>query len=157
MNIGKVRAWHRGMKLKELVIEVRNRAHFKSQREVIMAIQATLQTLGERLSGLEATELAGRLPGEVARYVLLNMEMPATPPSTAGFFKRIALREGVDLSMAVPHTRAVMETLQRVCGQPNGRPAGHLPVDDITRLFDTSVLRARWADRGDAGHHAPAL
>jgi uncharacterized protein (DUF2267 family) len=144
------------MKLKQLVIEVQNRAHFKSQREVIMAIRATLQTLGERLSGLEAMKLADRLPREVARYVLLNMEMPATTPSATVFFKRIALREGVDLSMAVPHTRAVMETLQRICGHDN-QPSRRLPVEDITRLFDTAFLKARWAEGGYAGHRPAVL
>lgn len=128
------------MKLKEFIQEVRSRACFESEKEALTAVQATLQTFGERLSGLEALELATKLPREIAKYVLLNLELPAAPPSATGFFKRIALREGVDLSVAVPHTRAVMETLQKICYREKNRPPRNLAMDDITPLFEKAVF-----------------
>jgi uncharacterized protein (DUF2267 family) len=143
---GRICAGKRCMKLKHLITEVQKRAHFKSEREVVTALRATLQTFSERLTDAEASRLADQLPKEIADYVLLNQEMPAARPSHKGFFKRIALREGVDLSLAVAHTRAVMEALQVYCYRQTKAIPRHVGLQHFTPLVEMAILGTRWAE-----------
>jgi uncharacterized protein (DUF2267 family) len=75
------------------------------------AIQATLQTLAERIDSGEARDIAGRLPQELAP--LLATTTPAERFNVDEFLRRVAEREGVDLPTAETHARAVLLAVQR--------------------------------------------
>jgi uncharacterized protein (DUF2267 family) len=73
------------------------------------AIQATLSTLGERIDRGEASQLAAQLPPEVAPWI-------ATADGAHGFdldefLRRVAEREGTDVSTAERHAYAVFAAL----------------------------------------------
>lgn len=98
------------MRYDQIVGQVQNRARLASEGEAVRAIQATLETLGERLYGGEAHNLASQLPRELGQF----LEEPAINESfdLDEFFRRVSLREGVDLPQSVFHARAVIQVLR---------------------------------------------
>src|SRR5436190_760135 len=73
------------------------------------ALRATLKTLGERLSGGEARDLAEELPGELADELYDGMN--AQSFHVDEFVHRVAEREGVDDETARAHAKAVFAAL----------------------------------------------
>ena len=98
------------MKGDEFIAEVRNLAELGNNEEAERAIQATLQTLKERLAGNEPSHLAAQLPPEIASYVDGNGDGESF--SVDEFYDRVAQKEGVDHDKAVKHARAVATVLQ---------------------------------------------
>jgi uncharacterized protein (DUF2267 family) len=80
-----------------------------SEKDAERAVRATLHTLGERLSGGEARDLAEQLP-EWAAAEVIDGE-PAQPFDLNEFLHRIAEREGVDEDEARKHAHAVFTAL----------------------------------------------
>ncbi len=99
------------MQYETFVGQVQHHARLASPGEAVRAIHAVLQTLGERLYGDEANDLAAQLPREIGTY-LCEIEDPS-PFSLNEFFQRIAAREHVDYPAAVYHTRAVVTVLEQ--------------------------------------------
>ncbi|MGM0669506.1 MAG: DUF2267 domain-containing protein, partial [Gemmatimonadota bacterium] len=56
------------MNYDDFVGEVQHRARLPSSGDAVKAIRSTLETLGRRLHGGEARDLAAQLPEEIARY-----------------------------------------------------------------------------------------
>ena len=83
----------------------------QTQRAAEQAITATLQTLSERLTGGEATDLAAQLPEELKAPLERSAE-EAERFSLEEFYERVAEREGVDLETARNHASAVMSVLR---------------------------------------------
>jgi uncharacterized protein (DUF2267 family) len=83
--------------------------------ELERAIEATLVTLGERISDGEAEDLARHLPDSLA--ALIRRPGPAQPIDAAEFFRRVAEREGTDPETAERHARAVIAALARRVGR----------------------------------------
>jgi uncharacterized protein (DUF2267 family) len=82
-----------------------------SPEEAERAVQATLRTLAERISGGEARDLAVQLPPEAA--ALLADGSKAERFDLEEFLRRVAEREGVDINEAESHARAVFAALGR--------------------------------------------
>jgi putative intracellular protease/amidase/uncharacterized protein (DUF2267 family) len=82
--------------------------------DVERAIEATLVTLGERISDGEADDLARHLPDSLGRLIL--QPGPAQPIDAREFFRRLAEREGTDPETAERHARAVVAALARRAG-----------------------------------------
>ncbi len=97
------------MKYDEFVGQVQHRAQLGSSGDAVGAIRATLQTLGERLFGGEAADLAAQLPREIGVYLELGGKKETF--SIDEFFRRVTEREGVDRPDAVYHARVVMEVI----------------------------------------------
>src|SRR5947209_11217991 len=57
------------MKYDEFISQVQHRAKLNSREDAVRASSATLETLGERLAGGEAKDLASQLPQELALYL----------------------------------------------------------------------------------------
>jgi uncharacterized protein (DUF2267 family) len=74
------------------------------------AIEATLRTLSERISGGEAQDIAAFLPQEVRPW-LTSAPEPAEPFDREELIRRVADRERVDPSVAEDHVRAVFQAL----------------------------------------------
>lgn len=103
------------MQYQEFVNRVNEQIRTESPGDAELAIQATLATLGERISGGEAENLAAQLPAELQTQLESgNYTEEAEPFSLDEFYLRVAEREGASLpETAVEHARAVMEQLTR--------------------------------------------
>ena len=73
------------------------------------ATEATLVTLGERISEGEAEDLARHLPDSLVPLIEQGGE--AVPFDADEFFRRVAEREEVDAAAAEQHARAVVAAL----------------------------------------------
>jgi uncharacterized protein (DUF2267 family) len=98
------------MKFDEFVGRVQHRAKLGTEGETVRAIEATLTTLGERLAGGEAANLAAQLPEELGAYLRGAPEGESFDLDE--FFNRVTIREGVDEPGAVYHARAVLSVLK---------------------------------------------
>lgn len=80
-----------------------------SREEAERAVQATLRTLAERLTGGEAEDVADQLPPELRQH--LTDGSNAEPFDLSEFLRRVAEREGVAPETAREHVRAVFAAL----------------------------------------------
>ena len=103
------------MKFDQFVGEVQHRAKLASTGETVRAIQAVLQTLGERLDAGEAKDLAAQLPQELGFYLHTNEHRQRM--SLDDFFRTVSERESADLPDAVYHARVVIEVLQEAVSE----------------------------------------
>lgn len=103
------------MQYQEMVNRVNEQIRTAAPGDAELAIQATLATLGERISGGEAENLAAQLPAELQTQLESgNYDEEAEPFSLDEFYLRVAEREGdASPEVAVEHARAVMEQLTR--------------------------------------------
>lgn len=97
------------MQYDEFVGEVQNRARLPSRGDTLRAIQATLETLAERIAPGEAGDLAAQLPPELSTF-LTDVETTERFPIN-DFFLRVAAKETADLPDATHHARAVIAVL----------------------------------------------
>src|ERR1700712_2429875 len=76
-----------------------------------LAVRATLETLGERLSLAEARDIAEQLPRELRPA----LEQSGAPEAfgVEEFVLRIARREGVEVDVAEVHARGVFAALEQ--------------------------------------------
>jgi uncharacterized protein (DUF2267 family) len=108
-----------------------------SRDDAERAVQATLQTLAERLDRGEARDLAAELPPQIAAW--LATAGPAERFDVDEFVARVAAREGTDLATAEAHARAVFVALGQAVS------AGEL--DDMAAQLSSDY---RWLlPRGD--------
>lgn len=103
------------MQYQEFVNRVNEKIRTEGPGDAELAIQATLATLGERISGGEAENLAAQLPAELQTQLESgNYTENAEAFSLDEFYLRVAEREGsATAEEAVEHARAVMEQLTR--------------------------------------------
>ena len=95
----------------EFIGKVQHYARLASRGDAEVATRATLETLGERLAGGEVKDLASQLPRGIAQYLLDGLAGAGERFSLREFYQRVSEREGVDLSQAVFHARAVIKVL----------------------------------------------
>jgi uncharacterized protein (DUF2267 family) len=99
------------MQYEEFIGHVRKRARSVSMDEAERAAQATLETLGERLTKQEREDLAEQLPGKLKGY--LFRQEAGQPLKLDEFFEEVSFRGGIDRPKAVKMTRAVLTTLRQ--------------------------------------------
>lgn len=102
------------MKYDEFISEVQHRAKLNSREDAVRATGAALETLGERLAGGEAKDLASQLPDELALYLERTYTGIQQSFSLDEFFWRVSQREGIDLSESTYHARVVIALLSEV-------------------------------------------
>jgi len=106
------------------------------------ALRAALETLGERLSGGEARDIAERLP-EQLRPLITDGDRPE-PFGVDEFLHRLARREGVPADLGARHAVAVFAALGRAVGLDEvGDMEAELPRD-----FRALLVAAEAAARG---------
>jgi uncharacterized protein (DUF2267 family) len=114
------------------------------------AVAATLETLGERISGGEAHDLAGHLPPELRRLVDRDAGHDPQPLSAGEFFQRVQVRERVPIFDAQDHVRAVFAALRQAVGPEEiADLASELPRELEMLLFGEPPLED--LDEGAAG------
>ncbi len=102
---------------------MRDRARFTSDIDVVKAIRAALEVLGQRITFGQADDLAAALPADFKRF--LKQSPLAQPFGIDEFLAQIADREGVDPATAEEHARAVLSTL-----------ADNAPKDELVDTFE---------------------
>jgi uncharacterized protein (DUF2267 family) len=97
------------MKQERFVEEVMQRAGFQQPAMASLAIDATLEILGQRLTAGEVQELSHQLPGALGQTLRRGPH-----GGTFGrdeLYRRVSRREGVRLGFAVEHAQVVCQVL----------------------------------------------
>jgi uncharacterized protein (DUF2267 family) len=124
-----------------------------SRDEAEAAARATLQTLAERISAGQARDLAEQLPPELAPW--LATLGGAEPFGVDEFLRRVAEREGADVSRAERDARAVFAALGRCVRRRDELDdvASELPkdfgplLDELQQRVDHVVPAEEFLDR----------
>ncbi len=103
------------MRLEEMVLEVKQKAHIESSEEAIRALSATVYTLGERIGRVEAKKVAQQLPKELGQIISRASDFGTYPLEE--FYDHVAQRTGLEYGRAVEETNAVMQVLQEAVSQ----------------------------------------
>jgi uncharacterized protein (DUF2267 family) len=121
-----------------------------THEEAERAVEATLRTLAERITGGEARDLALFLPREL-RPLLTPVPEPAEAFDAGEFVRRVAEREGTDPMTAREHARAVFTALGFAVAPGELRDAAaQLPRDFAPFLEAAGVGRAEAMAEDDA-------
>ncbi len=99
------------MQYQEFVERVESRIQPDNTGTTAAAIAATLETLSERVSGGEASDLAAQLPTELKGQLTAGSEDAEEFPLEE-FYRRVAEREDVSVPDATLHAQAVVRTLR---------------------------------------------
>jgi uncharacterized protein (DUF2267 family) len=118
----------------EFTAAVRRSTGLDTPEHTRAAVRATLAVLGQRLSAVEAADLAAQLP---ARYGDALRESPEVERfDLEEFYRRVADREGLGCSpqKARQHARAVMTAVREAIGSEYRHMLDQLPADyaDLT-------------------------
>jgi uncharacterized protein (DUF2267 family) len=103
------------MKYKDFIEAVQDELGLSAD-EAAAAVDATLETLAERISGGEVDDLMSQLPRELHPPLARGNEEShgaARKMSLEDFVRELAEREGAAPDDAVDHARAVFKTLRR--------------------------------------------
>jgi uncharacterized protein (DUF2267 family) len=108
--------------------------------EAELAARATLETLAERVSGGEATDIAEQLPSELSPW--LDNPSKAERFDFVEFMRRVAERASVTLPVAEQYTRAVFRAISRTVSDDELHDlASELPRDLAALLDDRPAPR----------------
>jgi len=104
------------MNQERLVDEVMKRAAFQQPAMASLAIDATLEVMGQRLSAAEARALMAELPTNIGQSL-------ARGPHGGCFdrdelYRRVSRREGVRLGFAVEHSQVVCQVVAEALSEP---------------------------------------
>lgn len=124
------------MQFDKFIDDVKERGHLSSGMETVMAIRATLLTLGRRIPG-EAlpVELARQIPYEFGVY-FRKVKDEEEIFSVDEFFDRVARLEETEKQGAIEHARAVLSVLQDNLAPRAISEVKHQLPDDWGVLFD---------------------
>jgi uncharacterized protein (DUF2267 family) len=124
------------MKYDEFIAQVQQRARLNSRAEAEQATRATLETLGERITGTEAEDLASQLPPEIAQYLQKSPSETGQSFALDEFFWRVSQREGVDLNESTYHARVIAALLSEVVTMGEIQDVRSQLPPDFAKLFD---------------------
>jgi uncharacterized protein (DUF2267 family) len=122
------------MNYSEFMGEVQNRLELPGPGEAVRATRATLTTLGERLHGGEASDLASPLPMEIDRFLVEADSGQRFDYDE--FLDRVSERGNVDRSTANYQAQQVVAVLAEVVPPGNIEKARNQLPDDFEDLFD---------------------
>jgi uncharacterized protein (DUF2267 family) len=123
------------MRHDEFIGQVQHHARLSSRGDAERATRAMLETLAERLAGNEPFDLAAQLPREIGHYLQHHGAGKGEHLSLDEFFKRVSIREGVDLPDAVFHARAVAAVLVDAVSHGEMRDVFAQLPEEYNRLF----------------------
>ncbi len=98
------------MRYGEFIDRVQERARLDSWSEALRAIEATLKTLGERLTDEEAAHLADQLPPAIGRFLTVVDTNKDFGLET--FYEQVSQRESIGQPISREHARAVISVLE---------------------------------------------
>ena len=121
------------MKYDEFVDLVQDRAGLETERETLIAIEATLKTLGERLTDEEAAHLAVQLPLEVGRFLTVVDTNKDFDLKT--FYEQVSRRESIGQPESREHARAVLSVVEETVTPGELRDVLAQLPDEFMTLF----------------------
>lgn len=124
------------MKYDEFVAQVQKRAEIDSREQAERAIEATLETLAERLVGGEPKDLAAQLPPELASYLQQPFAGAGEDLTLDDFFVIVSEREHVPETEAAFHARVVCGLLAEVVSMGEIENVRSQLPSDIRQLFE---------------------
>ena len=125
------------MQYQEFINRVNERIQTEETGEAERAVQSTLATLGERLSGAEAENLASQLPAELSTQLESgNYAQEPEQFSLREFYRRVSEREGgLEPEQSEERARAVMEVLTRAASGGELRDIQRQLPEEFEPLF----------------------
>jgi uncharacterized protein (DUF2267 family) len=121
------------MKYNQFMGLVQSKAKLASTEEAIKITKATLQTLGERLSGGEPKDLASQLPKEIGVFIQGDKTEKF---GLDEFFRRVSEREGTELPDAIYHSRVVIEVVKEAVSKGEIDDIKQQLPPEYDRLFE---------------------
>jgi uncharacterized protein (DUF2267 family) len=121
------------MKYQEFVNKVQERAHLKYEREALIAISATLKTLGERLTEEEGLHLAAQLPADIGRFLTVVDMNKSFDLET--FYLHVSERESIGQPMSREHAQAVLSVVEETVSPGELRDVLAQLPDEYLSLF----------------------
>ena len=118
----------------EFLGRVRDALRVAALEDADRAVYATLETLGERITGGEAANLASQLPFETGYYLRKGLSSGESF-DVDEFFRRVARREGVDPAIASAHARVVLRVVNDVVSPGLVEHVKAQLPDEFDRLF----------------------
>src|SRR5687768_10165816 len=122
------------MNFDHFVGQVQHRARLGSEGAAVRAIQATFQTLSERLNAGETKDLVSQLPREFEIY--FQVAKHSQKFSVDDFFQRVTEREHVHKPDAVFHARVVLDVLQEALSPGEIKDVKAQLPEEWDRLFE---------------------
>jgi uncharacterized protein (DUF2267 family) len=123
----------------EFIGLVQGRAHLSSRGAAEGATRAMPETLGERIPGPLANNLAAQLPQEIGEHLRRTITMAGAGTGERfdreEFISRVAQRERADEPAAACHARVVLEVIGEATGGAMNKVREPLP-DDLRALVD---------------------
>ncbi len=124
------------VKYDEFVAQVQRRASIDSREQAERAIEATLETLAERLIGGEPKDLAAQLPPELAAYLRQPFAGAGEDLTLDEFFEIVSKRENMPVAEAAFHARVVCGLLAEVVSMGEIENVRSQLPSDIRQLFE---------------------
>ncbi len=121
------------MKYNEFINLVQERARLDKERDVLIAIEATLKTLGERLTDKEASQLAAQLPPEIGRF--LTVVDTNKSFDLEEFYEHVSRRESIGQPLSRDHARAVLSVVEEAVSPGELRDVLAQLPDEYLTLF----------------------
>jgi uncharacterized protein (DUF2267 family) len=114
------------MQYTEFMQQVKSHANIESDTPAEQAVEATLETLGERLSRTEQEDLAAQLVDELKEMLLKRTDVHSY--DLEEFYNRVSARADIGYPDAVERSQAVVNVLTSAISQGE--------IDDILTEID---------------------
>ncbi|TDD65461.1 DUF2267 domain-containing protein [Jiangella aurantiaca] len=123
----------------EFIATIQERAQLASRGDAERATRATLETLGERIPGGLAANLAAQLPIEIGEHLRRTLpygatDAPAERFDADEFVARVASRSTTDEPVAAYRARVVFEVVDEATEGGVAQKVAETLPDDIRRL-----------------------
>jgi uncharacterized protein (DUF2267 family) len=123
------------MQYSDFLGQVQQRVRLADQAAALQTVRAALETLAERLTGLQAQHVAAELPRELRHFLERDETHAAEAFGVDEFVERVRARADTDLEQAEARARAVLTVLEGIAsrgGQTHGvralLPADYAPL-----------------------------
>lgn len=125
------------MQYNDFLSKVKTHANMQSDEQALNVTRATLETLSERIAGLEPKDLAAQLPEELKTY--MKNEGSGEQFDVNEFYNRVAKRANInDNNVAQQQTKAVMTTVAEAVTEGELNDVRDQLPDDYKTLFHTT-------------------
>ncbi len=122
------------MQYDQFIQEVQTRAKLDNEAQSLKAVEATLNTLAERILKTEADDLAAQLPQRIGVYLVAGQY--AQSFDLEQFYYKISLRESLGQPLAKMHARAVLSVVEQAVSPGELRDMlAELPQEEYETLF----------------------
>ncbi len=127
------------MQYSEIIKNVQAAAKVDDKAAAEKAIQATLETLKQRIIGDEAENLAAQLPEEIGQHLRGRAGENGDHFPLKEFYQKVSQIEGVDLETAATHVQGVFSALGSAVTSGEFSDIKNDLSDDYAELFPANA------------------